>query len=405
MDIFNTARGRIAACWEKITARGFSGFISSIWPGEDYPDCQGDLGKAQGQRFSAKGLAFLAGSLLVLFWKPLDASWQALWIEKWAMLYLVIGIIGIWTLITQERLIQIALSYGLICLCISSFSPAFHGQIDKTMILLLREASQSQLIAFFALLIFLHKRLHIYASLKLWGYLALLGILLSPHPTLEVRLLFNPSMAATFVILTLGLNLGSVVALALTHSWTASLALAALWYWRFRKSIPIPALLITLLTASAWVYTHGIPDNGRFTFWRHFWVFWKDQSLWTHLFGLGASTLRVWIPYVNILNATNNIANATVWLHNDWLQILFEFGWVGLAFALACAARVFCLLNEKDQGISLALFVSMLSNMPNHWALHALIGWSLMAKAILLRDQVIQENNNLTSCQSGTLNV
>lgn len=89
-----------------------------------------------------------------------------------------------------------------------------------------------------------------------------------------------------------------------------------------------------VLAAAGELSVHHQPfihDSGRFAIWRLSYDWWRAHAnIW---FGTGFGTAQVLIP---LLQAANDPKQTTMflWLHNEWLQILFEGGIVGVLCAL-----------------------------------------------------------------------
>lgn len=69
-------------------------------------------------------------------------------------------------------------------------------------------------------------------------------------------------------------------------------------------------------------------SNGRFNIWKmSFDFFWKETH---HFIGAGIGTFFMWGPEIQRHNSPGDPA-LFCWMHNDWLQVLFEMGIIGLA--------------------------------------------------------------------------
>lgn len=118
--------------------------------------------------------------------------------------------------------------------------------------------------------------------------------------------------------------------------------------------------------------THGHKElfnsSGRFQMWEFFIKLWaKNPKNW--LFGTGFGTFGVFST--NLQQAFNvNPTDWWIWMHNDWLQMLFECGVVGLALmAWLYLSCVWKLRKQTPELQSLLLFgVMMGCNYPLHLA-------------------------------------
>lgn len=119
----------------------------------------------------------------------------------------------------------------------------------------------------------------------------------------------------------------AVITILAHHGSTAKLMLlveiAAATPW-------IAAILLPAFVAVAWTQTHSIWFDGmeRLEAWKFFLKFWATD--WGNIFvGTGGGTF-MWVSV--LLRKANT--GVFLHMHNDWLQILFEQGAVGLALAL-----------------------------------------------------------------------
>lgn len=113
---------------------------------------------------------------------------------------------------------------------------------------------------------------------------------------------------------------------------------------------PIFALV---LGVAWWIFPHA--DNGRFKVWGFMMRFWHERA--SHWFGFGLGTQELFAPAVQ--NAHNFMKGSWfIWMHNDWLQILFELGIVGLALWAWVAWDI---LRDAYKQKSSAVFASLVS--------------------------------------------
>jgi hypothetical protein len=68
------------------------------------------------------------------------------------------------------------------------------------------------------------------------------------------------------------------------------------------------------------------------------------------------------------LQGQETLKNFT-WLHNDWLQLVIEGGWVGFGLFLACALYVVWHSRRRPWLLAswAAVAVTMISQFPLHW--------------------------------------
>ncbi len=133
-------------------------------------------------------------------------------------------------------------------------------------------------------------------------------------------------------------------------------------------------LLVSLATCFSHVFTKidFFNTNGRLHNWINIMDWWDKRA--NHWFGAGPGTgsnLFPAIQYIYPRNVTEY--EAYLWLHSDWLQILFELGWVGLASAVLAYGYV-CIKASRSRAVfaSVAAFgAAMLPNYPLRLPIHA----------------------------------
>lgn len=100
------------------------------------------------------------------------------------------------------------------------------------------------------------------------------------------------------------------------------------------------ALPFTLLTCGIvllvrmWMGIKFMGDTGRFNVWKISFDFWWTQT--THWLGTGPGTFWVYGPPLQLMHNGEITQGAQIfpWMHNDWLQVLFEQGILGFASIL-----------------------------------------------------------------------
>ena len=124
-------------------------------------------------------------------------------------------------------------------------------------------------------------------------------------------------------------------------------------------------------------------DSGRFPVWRATWAWWWEHA--NHWIGTGLGTYFILGPGVQI-TVLHEPGSHLLWAHNDWYQILFEQGFVGLALALLMFG--FALKRAVTMGrpwlvASLAAFgTTMLGNFPFHTPFMGFMGAFLLVFAL-----------------------
>ncbi len=105
----------------------------------------------------------------------------------------------------------------------------------------------------------------------------------------------------------------------------------------------IKELLISLgLTLPPILYFLGskfLSSTGRLNNWKTMMSFWREHA--NHFIGTGPGTYWVYSQWVEIHKVGDQ---AFTWMHNDWLQVLFEQGYIGLA----CVLFLFFMMLKKS---------------------------------------------------------
>lgn len=124
-----------------------------------------------------------------------------------------------------------------------------------------------------------------------------------------------------------------VIAVLKTGSSTGVLALAL----AFAPLVPLRRLPYFLVAASVTVWlaplNHALLySNGRTALWELAWNFYTEHGFTWRGFGLG--TFGYHAAYMQHAASENGQWQNWIWMHNDWLQIGFELGALGLLLSL-----------------------------------------------------------------------
>ncbi len=225
-------------------------------------------------------------------------------------------------------------------------------------------------------------------------------------PNLEMKgLLGNQSLGASFTVMwmfmvihlvkekmyrniLIGLGVVTVLVSHSSISFVAMLgggmALAVASLKRVREKLLVCGLLLG-------VVPYGLiikgPDffryNIRYEMWPMFIRAWIDRGWTVWVFGDGAGSFKYYGPKTQIEHHFRE-GQWMLWTHNDWMQLLFEYGWIGLSLSLL----VYGLLLKRSLGRP-ALFASvvatgivMVGNYPLHIAITSLACWWIGAEVL-----------------------
>lgn len=178
-----------------------------------------------------------------------------------------------------------------------------------------------------------------------------------------------------------------VVAIALSGSSTAIGALLVAtasytWFYRRSRTSLIAAGILTLGALSGLLFLHKsfLVDHGRWVTWIEMMTFWKANVVqpW---FGSGSGSFFVIGPEIQNRMGTHG-DQFFAWMHNEYLQVIFEQGWLG--FICLVLVGVFALKRAYNKpwlfsSLTTYAFV-MLTQFPFRYFAPALIG------AVLIRE-------------------
>jgi hypothetical protein len=131
---------------------------------------------------------------------------------------------------------------------------------------------------------------------------------------------------------------------------SAALLVSRLWSPTRLKSLFLIGLsVLSLATMMIWV-GHSLlgsdfwDQNGRFEIWSMAWAWFKTHGSLS--VGLGYSTTQIFLPLEQI--ATGHLREqAFLWLHNDWLQLAIEGGFVGMTCVYLTVGRLLYITWSK----------------------------------------------------------
>lgn len=189
----------------------------------------------------------------------------------------------------------------------------------------------------------------------------------------------------------LGLGLGFFIYYGINAYYTKSWRLLLLF-------TPIPVLIASV---GYWMQKEVLfNSSGRTSIWKMSWEFWRQN--FTALFGAGMGTYLVWGPSIQVNNAlTHGAKEGTVitsfpTMHNDWFQILFETGVIGLVLAIAVwAFALFKARHKPAIFTSLVVFgATAFIQMNLRWFIFAFFGAWLLSRAFIIEESQYPEEYN-----------
>lgn len=128
----------------------------------------------------------------------------------------------------------------------------------------------------------------------------------------------------------------------------------------------IPALLATIACAP-FLIPDIVDSNGRFDMYRMAINWWADSADLRNGTGLGSTMIL--LPYIQ---GRFGDSQQSIWMHSDWLQTLFEFGFQGLILSLISVGyTIYKAWRHTFLSASLMGFAAMaLFNFPLHAPMH-----------------------------------
>lgn len=155
------------------------------------------------------------------------------------------------------------------------------------------------------------------------------------------------------------------------------------WFWNDDRINMAPknrrlfsvVLLGLLMVAAALVIPNLFFDSGRFKVYSTSFHWWQSQA--DQLTGTGPGSYFLIGPYIQAVT-NNQPRNFFVWMHSDWMELAFQFGWLGLYLYLVQFVQLFdkCLTRKNVYLLSaLASYGAFaVFNFPTHIAHTAFVG-------------------------------
>lgn len=141
----------------------------------------------------------------------------------------------------------------------------------------------------------------------------------------------------------------------------------------------IPGLTLPLVL---WMHGPGPRTSGRIEAWTTYMDWWEHFA--NPVWGLGTGAAEWVIPFISWKPDATALAQTMNLMHNDWLQIVFDTGLVGLLSSLIIYTWALYRLWPKPQyfATAVAFGVAMLSYFPLHYAVGQVIACFLLTEAV-----------------------
>ena len=170
---------------------------------------------------------------------------------------------------------------------------------------------------------------------------------------------------------------------------TLLVATSSFLFFRIRNiklKIIIPVIIISLILLTGYLIdpSNFFDDAARFKLYDiAIDSFFTYRNIW---FGSGTATFP-FFGIVNQQNANVMVGSWAIWLHNDWIQIMYENGIIGLGLALSTFIFFIWYAIKKSKytilSCGLAYAASMVFDYPMHYPLQAMFGIFLICEIFL----------------------
>lgn len=345
-------------------------------------------------------LIVLLGIALVFF--HYGNYWSAHWLSKWSLLMGFFSLYMGYMVGRQAHWVFAPITaYTLLSAAYIGTWPQnlYVGQADPISLLALEKNSLYSYLCVVAMVTFFisFKRSHLVFTQTLLAAICFIFIastlLFKVGGPPDSGLWGNPSMIGCLIVATLPFLMGIIQ----KESWIYfCMSAAGIAIYFTQASVPIGLFIFTLaawklsadmfklqpvleavpfLTVLCFIlgfFKVGHPlffTSGRTHTWAMAWHWWIGEA--PHVFGTGLGTTQILMPLIQA-HVEPHTTNWWLWLHNDWFQVLFELGWVGLTFTIP--AWFYLLFKAKDRPVlfsSLSAFSAMaLFNYPLRMPIH-----------------------------------
>lgn len=196
----------------------------------------------------------------------------------------------------------------------------------------------------------------------------------------------NAAMDACFlaILIPSQKTVGTIIYSAAIGASGSSTAMAALgislgvnWMMKYKSKpyLEIPIVMGFLALGAQKFFD----SNGRFDLWRRSMIYWMDQiNPWI---GSGPGSYFLYGPKIQMLQG-NTPDKLFVWMHNDWLQVLFEYGIIGFVLISILFVKMVRAAHDKKEPWLVASILTYgfvaTTQMPLRYFLMSLLGACLL---------------------------
>lgn len=316
---------------------------------------------------------------------------------KWAMTYFLLGLAYLYWVYQRYEWVVLPFAASLLfhTLYISVYPFNHYSQGNAVDLLAFEKLSMISLFTLISITLFYSLQKRVFLSKLRYYFIAsavlnsVLIIIQSYLGKFKTGTLGNPSMTASYLALIAPLcgRWGALFIIPIFYCQSSvgflAFFVATISYLFLHHRNYIKYLV--LLTIPAYFIKDFSSDSGRYSIWRlglKYW--WSDANHWI---GLGPGTTRVFLPHTQVkYGYMPHLKEIWIWFHNDFLQVLFEQGVIGLCATLVIVVFAIKKSYQKKRDLFptvMAFLVVAYFNYPSQLPLQALfLAWVL---ALLFR--------------------
>lgn len=312
---------------------------------------------------------------------------------KWTMAYAVLGTAYLLWLSTRYSLVVIPFAASIVfhTLYIATYSFNHYSTGNAIDLMAYEKLSLLAMMTFvfITILYSLHKKAHL---TRLTPYFIAIGLIDAAAIIYQnfahlkiIGTLGNPSMNASFLAMLSPLcgPYGAlfIIPIFYCQSSVGMIAFGVAWacYLLLRHRKYLPAL--ALLAVPPFFIQDFTADSGRYAIWRLGFKYWASEG--HRWFGLGPGATRFLLPYSQVKYGwIPHTKEIWIWFHNDFAQVMFEQGIIGMISLLLIVVSAIYLSYRKNQKLLptvLAMGVVGFFNYPSYMAIQCLFSAWILA--------------------------
>lgn len=270
----------------------------------------------------------------------------------------------------------------------------FQGDLKQNLVMALSGMGLHSLVT-----VLLFSGLLFFNEIETTAFLKFTGLIIIPLSFLGTHPVSNPVMNACLCVITLPfvMELNPVCAMAyilmttiiclLSTGSTAVAAFIAMMTTLFfikietHHKIMFTFLVGLILVGLGGIFMpHLLDTSGRFPMQQMFLShLWHDFN---PVIGAGPGSFPIWSSHYYKEKLGYTDPDLWMWAHSDLLQLLFEYGVIGLFFVTGTVLMAIRKANDTYKVAIIAYVVTSLNYYPSHWPIHAVIGFLLISNSL-----------------------